>query len=172
MAILHQDTVNTILDLLIKKFKEELRNQGHVSTGRLESSFEAKVLITGSGVIGYVYAEGYGLTLNTGLTPDQVIARGQDHLSGLIRYFQFKGLSGRELFRAAYSTWNAHKTVGIPTPGSFSFSRNGRRTGWIDVVLNENEEFVRKEIEVDAFNVLENDLGIESVKREPIKVYF
>jgi hypothetical protein len=152
-------------DYLRIKLGQELRDQGHNLTGDLITSLEYRVRTTVGGIIVEFLSNNYGAYLNTGIpayripyTPGGRRRGGTSmYIQGLIRYVERRiGLRGREAVGVAFAIARAHKREGMPTQASHRFSKNGRRTGWIDAVLKGEEkeidrqvrEFVGRELDV------------------------
>jgi hypothetical protein len=127
--------------LLIQAFKEELTAQGHHLTGALEGSIKGTIKIDRRGdatLTGTAFS--YGHILDAGVSPDRIPYGGgggggtSKYIQGLISYFMLRGLDLREAKRAAFATANAHKQHGMPTAGSYAYSKNGQRLNFIDLV--------------------------------------
>jgi hypothetical protein len=76
----------------------------------------------------------------------------------LIRFVELRmNLRGKEAVSVAFAIARTHKRDGMPTRGSFRFSTNGRRTRWVDAVLEDErsklDEFIAGEVQKE-FEVL------------------
>jgi hypothetical protein len=158
--------LGTILgDYLTAKLGQELRDQGHSLTGDLIASLEYRVRASAGGVAIDFLANQYGEQLNTGVPANRIpyTPRGprrggtSKYIQALIRYVERRmGLRGKEATGVAFAIARAHAREGMPTRASYRFSANRRRTGWVDVVLKNNEseiermvqEFVGAQLEV------------------------
>lgn len=113
-----------------KRFVEiaakELEDQGHVLTGALQK-MEIDTKIKLSSVVSEILMEEYFDRINDG-RPSGTYT----DVRKLTTYFQRRGLQGNEAPRAAFATSRKHYLEGMPTRASYRFSRNGRRTGFID----------------------------------------
>jgi len=129
--------------------KAELKAQGHVATGKGIASIEA--LITEQSVdrlVGVIMAEDYLIgPVDKGVkrsripyTPGKSRARTSLYIQGLINWIRTikPSLSDQERKGFAFAIAATHKKEGMPTRGSYAFSANGRRKGWIEngIVLN------------------------------------
>lgn len=160
------DKLGKILgDYLVLKLGQELRSQGHSLTGDLIASLEYRVRSFAGRMVVEFLANDYGAYLNTGVPASRIpyTLRGRRrggtslYIQGLIRYVERRmGLRGREAVGVAFAIARAHKREGMPTRASYRFSRNGRRTGWVDVILKQEEaeierqvrEFVGRELDI------------------------
>lgn len=128
---------------LEKTGKDELKAQGHVATGRGLNSIQA--LITDQSVdrlVGVIMAEDYLIgPVDKGVkrsripyTPGRSRARTSLYIQGLINWARTvkPGLSDQERKSFAFAVAAKHKKEGMPTRGSYAFSSNGRRKGWIE----------------------------------------
>jgi len=171
-----QAIIDAVLKVMIDKFKEELEKQGHKLTGRLINSLEAEVKVTENGITGYVMAEDYGLILNTGVPANKIPfnpgsgAKSSKYIDALVRYFRLRGLSEKRAIRAAFATANKHKREGMPTKASYRFSQNGRRKGWIDYTIRQNEGFIDRQVEQAGEQYAEATLARTEFRTEKIKI--
>lgn len=131
---------------LVLKLGKELADQGHRLTGSLIESLEYKVREKTAGVVVEFFVNEYGVYLNNGIPASRIPytpggkRRGgtSQYIQALIRYVERRmGLRGKEATGVAFAIARAHKREGMPTRGSFRYSKNGRRTGWVDAVLAE-----------------------------------
>ena len=137
-------------EYLRNRLGQELLAQGHRLTGELISSLEYKIQTTANGLTLDFFASEYGTYLNTGVpasripyTPGRRGGGGgtSAYIQGLIRYTQRRmGLRGKEAVSAAFAIARKHKREGMPTRASFRFSSNNRRTGWVDIILEQDEQ--------------------------------
>lgn len=160
------DRLGKILgDYLILKLGQELKEQGHNLTGDLIASLEYRVRSFAGRMVVEFLSNDYGAYLNTGVPASRIPytpggkRRGgkSQYIQGLIRYVERRmGLRGREAVGVAFAIARAHKREGMPTRASFRFSSNQRRTGWVDVILKQEEQeiegqvrdFVGRELEI------------------------
>lgn len=128
-------TANFIID----SAKRELEEQGHKASGSLEDSFEFKIVEDDDKVVLEIWANGYALELDRGIPADQ-ISYTLDQLVDWIGHIKPE-MSEVEAYRFAQNINVLHRTYGVPTPNSYSWSENGRRTGWIEFAIeNKNNE--------------------------------
>ncbi len=107
--------------------RREAELQGHKQTGRAAASMQIEVESKSGSVIGKVVGESYMLTVDAGVKPGKVKYR----IQVMIDYFRRWGLPLKEATSAAWATRTIHLREGIPTRGSYAFSRNGKRKGFI-----------------------------------------
>jgi len=130
-------------DTVIKKaFGQELREQGHYLTGGLERSINGEISEVGNVAQLEGTAANYSVFLDAGVTPEKVPFKqgsGAGHskyIDGLITYFKLRGLSDKEAERAAFATAKVQKNEGMPTKGSYAYSKNNERKLFIERTEN------------------------------------
>ena len=140
---------------LQKELRKELREQGHYLTGALHNSIEYRVYKRGSTVaIAEMMSLDYGLIMEVGVPASRIPYGGNrrggggggtsKYIQGLVTFFQKRGLGEREAMSAAFATANVQRREGMPTNGSFAFSSNGRRTGFVSETLENHLQIVGK----------------------------
>jgi len=151
--------------------RKELTAQGHVLTGRLRDSIDFEIQETAGGIVARMEAEDYGLVMEFGVSSERIpytIGGGRRggtsrYIQGLIRFWNLRGVTGREGVRAAFATAVKHKREGLPTRASFRFSSTGKRTGFIQTVLDRQLDLISRTIEEKTGAVLELTFVPESV---------
>lgn len=128
-------------DMLNKKLIAELKAQGHSLTGSLERSLRGNMIQSRSGVSVLGTMNGYGKYVATGVSKDRIPYGGHSatggtskYIQGLVAFWKLRGLSEKEALRAAFATAKKHKREGMPTKGSYAFSKTGERTQFIQIV--------------------------------------
>jgi len=128
--------VNTLVE-------DELEAQGHNATGKLSKSLRnevSKTAING-------YAEDYSVFVNNRSRPHGFNKVGVDNLR---EWLKVKGIPEAAL-------WPIIKTIekeGTPTRGSYKHSKNGRRTDFVSVVINDNKKVITEEVNEQLLSVL------------------
>jgi len=132
-------------DFLVEELAAELVAQGHRATGRLAGSVEAAVKEYREGISLEISYLEYGRYVNDGVKAERVPfgrktgAKTSKYIEALIKWVQIKGLAtGLEAKGLAFGIARKHKKEGIPTRGSYAFSRNGRRVGFQNYILSQN----------------------------------
>jgi len=146
--------------------EEEIRAQGHVATGRGVNSLEG-VVIDGRGerIVGGLFVEEYMIIQDEGVTAARIPyspgsgRRFSRFIQGLIRWSEVvkPGMADEERLGFAIAVAKTMKKEGMPTRGSYSFSRNGRRTGWIESGVEDQREKIENELAL--FKILEGEFG-------------
>ena len=145
------------VDKVVEAGKEELRQQGHRASGRLESSFEVDFDFSDlNRLIARIYVNDYALPLDTGVPASKIPysspgrANTSRYIEGLIRWAGIvkPGLNEKQRRSFAFAVANAHKREGMPTAGSYSFSKNGRRKDWIKHGLEEPAQALEKDLKL------------------------
>lgn len=170
------DALDAAMKHLQKQLREELREQGHYLTGALQNSIEYRIYPRGTTVVvAEMMALDYGVFMELGVPASRIPYSGgrqggggkSKYIQGLITFFQKRGLGEREAMSAAFATANVQKREGMPTNGSFAFSSNGRRTGFVSETLENHLEIVGKILQEKTGYLL--TINVPSVIRmEPI----
>lgn len=139
-----REVVDDIMNEIREALRAELQRQGHVLTGNLSESLEYEISADGYSIVGRMYLADYGIFVETGVTADRIPYGGRSgkggtskYIQGLIRFWEDRGLSGREAIGAAFATANVHAREGMPSRNSYAFSQTGERTGFVRTVLEE-----------------------------------
>lgn len=143
--------VKQVSDIAALSLKAELIKQGHVLTGKLLNSIHSVINETNDVITAVLELEEYGFIVNSGVTAAKIPftpggrsgGRTSKYIEGLIKFFQLKkGLSLKNAKSAAFATANVHKREGMPSRNSYSFSNNGKRTGFIEDGLKKIESSI------------------------------
>lgn len=171
-------TLEKVMKRLQKALRKELEMQGHNMTGKLRDSVAYTIEGKDGKVIAEMTALNYGLILEVGVAANRIPfgggrtgAKTSKYIEGLARFFQIrKGLNQKESLRAAFATARVHKREGMPSRGSYGYSRNGERKNWIKNTLTNNLEQIGMIIRNDTGATLElafaENMKIDSVKFE------
>lgn len=132
-------------DFLVKELAYELAQQGHKATGSLISSIEYNVTAFADALALEIQYLEYGRYVETGVPANRIPfgkktgAKTSKYIQALIEWVKVKRIaSGLQAVGLAFGIARKHKQEGMPTRGSFAFSRNGRRTGFQTFVINQN----------------------------------
>lgn len=137
--------VNRLLDHAVEVVKKELSDQGHRLTGSLIDTIRVEVEVKRETILGLIWMNEYFPYLDRFLPPDKVPyspgsgRRSSKVVDALERYWKKRGLGPSEARRATFATLNKWKKEGRPTKASFRFSKNGRRTGFLQASIAEIE---------------------------------
>lgn len=142
------------LSIAEKEIRDELIAQGHNNTGQLIQSIEKLIKETGEGVRGEIYMLERFLYVNNPTSASRIPFSGRTgkggtskYIQGLIEYFESKGFSNPK--GAAFATAYKHRQEGRPTRASYGFSKNGRRTGFLDSALDAAEQKIYAQLTND-----------------------
>lgn len=156
-----KETAERLSFMLLAKFKKELVEQGHVLDGSLRDSLEMAIDERIGGFTLSFMGLAYGLDLNDGRKAEDIPVRGSQRyvelLVDLSKYASKRfGVSGGLSFKIAKNIIGRWRVEGMPTRNSYRFSKNGRRKGWIDYVLeNESEEIDKMVNEVMSIGIID-----------------
>ena len=142
-----KDIVADGMAYLQSAIRAELDAQGHGgNTGKLSKSVTYEVEAGDGRAVGRMFFEDYGFYVEFGVRASRIPYGGRGkgkkggtsaYIEGLVRFFQHRGLSGREALGAAFATAKTHKREGMPSRGSYAYSNNGRRTGFVSNALKD-----------------------------------
>ena len=129
--------------LIVDELRRQYRLQGHNLTGKLIASIEDKVTLTVTGAKVQVLIVDYGVIINNGTPASRIPytpggGRGgtSKYIQGLQNFARLRmGLNAREALSVAFAIAKKQSKEGMPTKGSFRFSKNGKRTGAIEDTL-------------------------------------
>jgi pyruvate/2-oxoglutarate dehydrogenase complex dihydrolipoamide dehydrogenase (E3) component len=137
--------VEKIANLALQAVAIEWKNQGHNLTGNAIQQLETRI-IAGGDIIIQGYVVDYMANLNAGVTAANIPyspgsgARSSKYIAGLIEYAKRRMLVGdREAKAIAFAIASRHKREGLPTKASSRFSKSGKRTGFIEIALDDIE---------------------------------
>lgn len=136
---------------------EELKQQGHVASGKLIDTIELEITRPGISIIaGKILMQDYALPLNTGFKPK--FSRGSGagtskYINALIEWLGIKGIGTDQKERKGIAFAIATKAAqtGHPTPGSYVYASNNRR-----------KEFTKYAVEPLLTNISEK-MGLQEV---------
>lgn len=130
--------MSILYNFIKNKSIKELTGQGHVMTGKLINSFSEVNEKTPDGSKIKIYLESYGLIQNEKYLVKKLAFRqgGKDngYVAGILRFAEHRGLSESIAWRIIRKHYKANRH---PMDGAYKYSNNGRRTGWIQQVLND-----------------------------------
>jgi len=166
-----QDAMKRLQDDL----RKELKAQGHYLTGKLNDSIEYDIRVEGDFIRAEMEIEDYGLAMEFGVpasripyTPGAGGGGTSKYIQGLIRFWNLRGVTGREGVRAAFATARKHKREGMPTRSSHAFSSTGARTGFASTVLERDLELIGRILEEKTGATLEIRLVPELDRIQPL----
>jgi len=128
------------LNGLAFKAKRELLAEGHRASGKGIDSIEGVITEESlDKLVGVIMANDYLVPVDTGVNAGRVpYQRGSGagkskYIEGLLDWADIikPGLSAKARKSFVFAVASTHKVEGIPSNGSYSYTTNGRRTGWI-----------------------------------------
>lgn len=147
---------------------EHLKVQGHVHKGKLVKSLRSVIQTISTAVVLSYYGNDYALGLEDGIAKSNFPGVRSAEYKALVRkltqYFREKRVLNPAL--VAGRTVRIWKREGMPTSGSYHYSHNGKRTGFISDTLADDELFFIAEREF--YNVAE--IGISQAIETSIRI--
>lgn len=163
---IYEQFVMMLEDIVIEA-QAEVRAQGHVASGRGVKSIEKIINRKGTALEGIILAEEYMVgPVNEGVSASRVPyspgsgRRTSRYIQALIDWIQKyirPSFSDSEAKSFAFAIAKTAKKEGHPTRGSFSFSQNGRRTGWIENGIIRKADDLEKRLRL--FAILRSEFG-------------
>ena len=140
-----------IAKLIEKRLKYEIVQQGHKLTGKLLESIEYKIERTGGDFSITYLMEFYGVILDKGVTAARIPFGGQGtgaktskYIQGLTRYARFRfNVNAKEALKIAFAIAHKQKKQGMPTKGSYRFSKTGKRTDFVGDTLRDVDSDIK-----------------------------
>lgn len=174
------DNLTTGIRLAMEAVKagliKELRDQGHRLTGALENSIRYEVKREGNTITAVMVGNDYGLYVEFGVPASRIPYSGRSgrggkskYIQGLVRFFELKGLRGQEALSAAFATAAVHRKEGMPSRGSFAFSSNNRRTGFVRNTLDKYLPLITDIISDEAGRVVDLTIA-DTIRLEPYRI--
>ena len=135
--------------LIIASLQKELLGQGHKASGDLINSFEQRVIELPNSIVIEILMNEYGIYVNEG----RKTGGKKVPISVLVEWIERKAIASgdKDVKSMAFAIQNTIHKEGIPTKGSFKFSNNGRRKGFIDFVIDNELDDVYNELEQQVF---------------------
>jgi len=171
------DALEVAMKQLQGDLRSELKAQGHYLTGKLHDSIDYEIKAAGDVVTAVMECEDYGLAMEFGVPASRIPytpggGRGgtSKYIQGLIRFWNLRGVTGREGVRAAFATAAKHKREGMPTRASFAFSTTGQRTGFAQTVIERDLELIGRILEERMGVTLDIRLVPELGRIEPLRI--
>ena len=135
--------------LIIASLQKELIEQGHQATGNLVNSFEQRVIEVPNSIVIEILMDEYGIYVNEG----RKSGGKKVPINVLVEWIERKAIvnGDKEVKSLAFAIQQTIHKEGSPTAGSFKFSKNGRRKGFIDFVIDNELNEVYNELEQQVF---------------------
>lgn len=148
-----RDILEKLANDLSNDLAQELIGQGHKNTGTLLESIRVVIREEAFSIVLEGSTLDYGVYLNNGRR-----AGGKKiPIEALETWVEQRGIANeeKEIRSIAYAIQTKIFKEGSPTFGSFKYSNNGRRREWIEYVLEQNEDKIRKAFDDAFFNEME-----------------
>lgn len=128
---------------LVDQLRSELEAQGHNNTGELAASIRYKIEANTNGYEIVFTAKDYAKFVNNGIRPGKWVS-----VIALAKWVEQRGIASgdKEVKAAAFAIQRKIFQEGSPTKNAFNFSKNGRRTEFVEFIFAENEKFILSEL--------------------------
>lgn len=142
-----KENLETLGDYLTQELRNELAQQGHKATGSLINSIDYEVEFFKKELSLAISYLSYGVVMDKGVSPQRIpFGKGggsvSKYINALMDWIKQKGIETKEknIKSFAFAIAQKHKKEGLPTRGSYKFSKNNRRLGFQKFVINDNQE--------------------------------
>jgi hypothetical protein len=147
-----------LLDNIGEKLKEwlidEWGQQGHkMPQSKFESEIEHQVESNKVTILGVHYAEYVDRGISASTVRNKMFSPGSgkkssNYIKGLTDYvLKRMGIGGAQGLSIAFAIAHTHRKEGMPSTGSYEFTKTGERTGFIDAMLMKRDKDIDKMID-------------------------
>lgn len=159
-AIKHIDAVKAALT---KALKEEWEAQGHKMTGSIVDEIEYVVKEEAAHLEISGYMAFYGNIIAAGTPSDKIPYSGRTGRGGTSKYItalqnyvkqRMRITEEKKSKSIAFAIAANQKKYGMPTPGSYSFSKSGKRRDWIEEAFRNKAGAITEAIRAMSFEIL------------------
>lgn len=161
--------IQKLENVLTKALAEEWQAQGHKMSGSITDTIEyvVKQDATMLTLSGFMYF--YGNILASGTPANRIPYSGRTGRGGTSLYItalqnyvkQRMRISDEKKSKSiAFAIASTQKKEGMPTKGSYSFTKTGKRTDWIEEALKKNEDKITEVIRTMAYDKLTVNLDV------------
>lgn len=149
--LVNEFELNRVANFIENELKKELVTQGHKASKKLLNSIQVEFKKNPEPRIEGRFLE-YGVQLDTGQPKGTIVP-----IKDLLKWFRYTRINakGFQAVRVARNIQNAIRRQGSPTRGSYKFSKNGRRTGWVSHTLKVNQPKIAESIRAAAKKQIE-----------------
>lgn len=153
--VIFESEVRRWTNELIADIKKELTAQGHRATGKLIDTIEAEYREEGDAFIMELTMQHYARFVDTGFRPKfsrPGRKKVSKYIEALIGWLAVKQIGkSNERLGIAIAIATVAKKTKHPTPGSYSFSKNGRRKNWSEHSINKKVLKLPEELRLENF---------------------
>jgi len=150
------------IEAIISDLRDELNQQGHKATGSLEKSFEAEIKDSDSdGFLGIIFGNDYWEAVDTGVAANKIpytpgAKTGKKTSKYIQALIEWAGvvrpeLSDKERKGFVFAVAHKHSVDGMPTKGSYSFSKNGERKNFVQRTIDKHIDTLAEKLSTKEF---------------------
>lgn len=140
---------------LVKRFRKELVNQGHIATGKLHDTTKHKVVFKGGEAsINIISKTNYSKAVNDGTKPHT------PNLDAILDWIDDKKISysnENEKHQIAAAIIARIEIEGTPTKGSNQYSNNGYRKGYINRVVGFSKKGIKNQLQKKFGDIIKTE---------------
>lgn len=138
-----------ISKMIINELQAELIGQGHNATGSLVNSFKSRSILLPNSLVIEIAMNRYGGAVDKG----RKAGTKKIPLEALMEWIEDRAIASgdTEKKNIAFAIQQKIFQEGSPTKGSFKFSPNGRRKGFIDFVIDNKLQAILATFEDSIF---------------------
>ena len=150
------EKLENLKKVISKVLLEEFTAQGHTMTGKVVKDIEYQKEYKGNflHISGFMYP--YGMIVQAGVTSDKIPYDPSKRTgAGTSKYIQALMLYAKQRMGArseqnaksiAFAIARTHKKEGMPTKGSYKFSKTGKRKDWIIEAMDRKQDEITKAV--------------------------
>lgn len=162
-----KENISKLEKVISEELKREFAAQGHTMNGKLINDIEwvVKEETNMFTLSGFMYP--YGNILAAGTKSSKIPFSGRSGRGGTSKYIQAlqdyakerMNISGeKESLSVAFAIAHKQKKEGMPTRGSYAFSKSGKRLDWVEEALKHGEDKILEVIRELYYNVVSVNL--------------
>lgn len=155
--------------VISKALADEWQAQGHAMTSKILTDMEyvVKQEVKRLEITGMMYA--YGNIIARGVKPNRIPYGGGGgkggtslYITALQNYVKARmGINDEQKSKSiAFAIAKTHKKEGMPSKGSYAFSKNGRRLDWVEHGLKEGNAEIQEAIKEMVFGLLTVEVDV------------
>lgn len=172
-SLIFLDHIDLIGIELVNTLVKELEDQGHRASGSLINSVVHEVANKMNEAVIYIRHLRYGKYVNDPLPASKVpYSRGSgaktskfiQEIAAWVKRKKITSGLDKDIMDTTFAIVNKMKKEGRPTIGSYKFSKNGRRTGWIDYVVKKFKVKLEPRVQL-AYSELVSNSFIAVIER-------
>lgn len=147
--------IEALQNILNEALMDEWEAQGHKATGAVYKEIEYQIKQTTDTLTLNGFMPFYGNIIAAGVPESRIPYSGRTgrggvskYIEALQRYAQWKmGITDpKKSLSVAFAIATVQKRSGMPTPGSYKYSRTGKRRDWVEEAFKNNDDKITEAV--------------------------